>query len=66
MRATMDKNKRTQMLHQIHELIAADAPYSFMFNRKFTLYANTARVKKKQELLKYDVGINTWTLEPQK
>ncbi|MBU6376541.1 MAG: peptide ABC transporter substrate-binding protein [Bdellovibrionales bacterium] len=66
MRGTMDKNRRTEMLQQIHELIAADAPYSFMFNRKFTLYAHTARVKKKQELLKYDVGINTWTLEPPK
>ena len=65
MRGTMDTARRTAMLHKIHELIAADAPYSFMFNRKFTLYANTARVRKKQELLKYDVGINTWTLQPQ-
>ena len=65
MRATMDQAKRTTMLREIHEMIAADAPYSFMFNRKFTLYANTARVRKKQELLKYDVGINTWTLQPQ-
>ncbi len=62
MRATMDQGKRTRMLNEIHELIAADAPYSFMFNRKFSLYAHTARVKKKQDLLKYDVGINTWTL----
>lgn len=67
MRATMDPAKRTKMLNQIHEMIAADAPYSFMFNRKFTLYAHTARVQKKQDLLNYDVGINTWTLQqPQK
>jgi len=63
MRATMDKTKRTKMLQQIHEMIAEDAPYAFMFNRKYTLYAHTARVKKKQDLLKYDVGINTWKLE---
>jgi microcin C transport system substrate-binding protein len=62
MRATMDTKKRTKMLQQIHELIAADAPYSFLFNRKFTLYAHTARIQKKQDLLNYADGVNTWTL----
>jgi peptide/nickel transport system substrate-binding protein/microcin C transport system substrate-binding protein len=64
MRATMDVEKRRQMLHEIHELIAEDAPYTFLFNRRFTLYAHTSRVQKKQDLLKYDLGMDTWTLLP--
>jgi peptide/nickel transport system substrate-binding protein/microcin C transport system substrate-binding protein len=63
MRASMDAKKRQKMLNHIHELIAEDAPYSFMFNRKYTLYANTKRLKKGKDTLKYAIGVNTWKIE---
>jgi microcin C transport system substrate-binding protein len=63
MRASMDAKKRQKMLNQIHELIAEDAPYSFMFNRKFSLYANTKRLKKQKDTLKYAIGVNTWKIQ---
>ncbi|MFN7683846.1 MAG: peptide-binding protein [Oligoflexia bacterium] len=63
MRVTLDKTKRKRLLHQIHEQIAEDAPYSFMFNRKYTLYGNTRRMAKQKPTLKYGVGFNTWKLQ---
>jgi microcin C transport system substrate-binding protein len=62
MRSSMDQSRRQKILHQIHELIAADAPYSFMFNRKYTLYANTRRLEKKADSLKFGLGLNTWKI----
>jgi microcin C transport system substrate-binding protein len=65
MRASMDKSKRQKLLNRIHELIADDAPYSFMFNRRYTLYANTRRLKKRKDTLKYAIGVNTWKIQSQ-
>ncbi len=62
MRATMDEKARQKILHQIHEQIAADQPYTFLFNRKFSMYAHTARMDKKQDTLKYAIGSNTWKI----
>lgn len=62
-RKTMDEGKRMKIAHQIHEIIAADQPYSFMFNSKFTLYAHTARIKKTKDTFKYAVGVDTWKVE---
>ena len=65
LRKTMNEPKRREMLHKLHEIIAADQPYSFLFNRKFTMYAHTSRIKKAQDTLKYAVGINTWMIKPE-
>lgn len=62
-RVTLDKKKRMELSHKAHELIAADQPYSFFFNNKFTIYANTARIKKMKDTFKYDIGVDTWTVD---
>lgn len=64
LRVTMDKNKRRTFYHKAHEIIAADQPYSFFFNSKFTLYANTTRIKKQKDTFKFDVGKDTWKIAP--
>ena len=63
-RGTMDAKARLPLMRKIHELIAADQPYSFLFNSKSTLYGNTKRIKKPFGLtLKYDVASETWLME---
>jgi peptide/nickel transport system substrate-binding protein/microcin C transport system substrate-binding protein len=41
-------------------MIADDAPYVFMFNRKFEFYANSAKVKKPTETFNYNFGYRAW------
>lgn len=62
MRVNMNANARKKMLNQIHEMIAADQPYSFLFNRKFVLYGASARVQRPKDTLKYNVGMSTWSI----
>ena len=63
LRKEMDVKKRLPMLHRVHELIAEDQPYSFLFNRKFYLYAVNARIHRPQDSLKFDTGASTWSVE---
>ena len=63
-RTEMDKKKRIPILRKVYRLIAEDAPYVFMFNDKFTLYANTSRVKKVKPTYKFDVGTSYWWIQP--
>jgi peptide/nickel transport system substrate-binding protein/microcin C transport system substrate-binding protein len=60
-RNEVDRSKRIKMLHRVYEMIAADAPYIFMFNDKFNLYANSDKVVKTGPTMKYDVGMDIWT-----
>lgn len=62
-RVEMSKTKRAEKLQKVYELIAADAPYVFMFNDRYTFYGTTARVKKAADTLKYDTGSDYWWLE---
>ncbi len=63
-RGEMDKQKRIPLLREVYRKIAEDAPYTFMFNRKHTLYAHTKRIQKVQETYNYTVGYNFWWMQP--
>ena len=63
MRGTMDKVKRQKLLNLIHEEIATDQPYSFLFNKKFVFYGHSKSVRKKKDTFKYSIGLDTWTLQ---
>src|SRR5690606_18399645 len=43
-RRTLDREKRIKMWQEVYKLIADDAPYAFMFNSEYELYANTSRM----------------------
>jgi ABC-type transport system substrate-binding protein len=60
---TLDRKKRIAKLHRVHELIAEDQPYSFLFNQKYWLYVNSNRVEKPSDTLKYAIGWNTWSIK---
>ncbi len=62
-RGEMDKQKRLPLLREVYRKIAEDAPYTFMFNRKHSLYAHTTRVQKVQETYNYTVGYNFWWIQ---
>jgi microcin C transport system substrate-binding protein len=62
-RVTMDKEKRIPILQKVYELIAADVPYIFMFNSKYSFYIHTSRVKKKQDTYNYGIGQRYWKLD---
>lgn len=62
-RTIFDKKRRIPLLQKVFELIAADAPYAFLFNDRYDLYANTARIKKPKDTFKYEIGTNYWWTE---
>jgi ABC-type transport system substrate-binding protein len=62
MRIQLDKKKRLKLFWKLSELIADDQPYTFLFNRKFSVYAHSARIKKAQDTLKYSIGSDTWSV----
>ncbi len=63
-RGTMDKKKRIPILRKVYELIAADAPYVFLFNDKYALYGNTAKMGKPKDTFKYSIGTSYWWVKP--
>ena len=63
-RGTMDKKKRIPILRKIYELIAADAPYVFLFNDKYALYGYTAKIGKTKDTFKYSIGTTYWWAKP--
>ena len=63
-RVEMNAGKRHRMWTKIDRLIAEDAPYSFMFNEKFALYAHTKRVKMVKATYKYGIGTDYWWIAP--
>lgn len=63
-RKELDKDKRIKLLSQVYQKIADDAPYAFLFNEKYVLYANTARMKMEKPTYKYDVGTGFWWVTP--
>lgn len=63
LRGSMDEKVRRKYYHELHRLIMADQPYSFLFNRKFTLYAVTSRVQRPKDTFKYSIGAETWWLK---
>lgn len=55
-----DKKKRVALLQKVYESIADDAPYVFMFNDRYSFYANSNKVEKPADTLKYEVGSKYW------
>lgn len=63
-RQEMNREKRIPLLRKVYEEIAADAPYVFMFNEKFSFYANSAKIEKPADTFKYDTGWDYWWVKP--
>ena len=63
-RMTVDRSKRMKMLRTVFEKIAADAPYAWLFNDKFDLYAVSGRLQQPADTFKYEIGLRTWWLKP--
>ena len=55
-----NKAKRIAKMHQIYRQIAADAPYAWLFNDKYFLYAHSNRVEKPADTFNYEVGFDYW------
>lgn len=63
-RAELDRKKRIPLLRKVYERVANDAPYAFMFNEKYSLYANSARMGKPADTFNYSIGYDYWWLKP--
>lgn len=59
-RGELNAKKRTEIFKKAYTLIADDAPYVFLFNRKYEYYAISNRTKSPGETFKYDFGYRTW------
>ncbi len=57
-----DKSKRVKAFHEIHELIAEDAPYVFLYEPKYSMYAVSKRVVRPKDTYNYSVGPRYWSL----
>lgn len=62
-RKTYEKEKRIPLLQKAHALIAADYPYIFWFNPKYSLYGHSKRVEKPKDTFKYGIGQKYWKLK---
>lgn len=65
-RTELDKKKRIKLFQKVYALVAADYPYAFLFNRKFVLYAHTARMRMAKPTFKYTIGTDFWWIDPKK
>lgn len=61
-RQTLDRTKRMELARRIQKLIYEDQPYSFMTERKFTLYGHQSSVKKPKDTFNYSIGTSFWKL----
>jgi peptide/nickel transport system substrate-binding protein/microcin C transport system substrate-binding protein len=59
----MDKQKRIPLLREVYKTIAADAPYAFLFNDQYALYAHSSRIKMAKPSYKFSVGTDYWSVE---
>lgn len=62
-RITMDPEKRKPILHRVYKLIAEDAPYIFLFNRKFDVYGYQDGLWRPKDTFNYTVGTTYWKYE---
>lgn len=58
--AETDKKKRIPIYRKIYAAIAEDAPYTFMFNNKYALYAVNKRIGLPNDTFKYRIGTDMW------
>lgn len=59
---TVNKASRLKKFHKIHAMIADDAPYIFLFEPKYSLYAVSKRLIRPKDTFNYSVGPRTWAL----
>ncbi len=57
-----DRSQRIPLIQRASELIAADAPYLFLFCGRESLYAHNSRIKKEKDTYQYGIGSHYWTL----
>ena len=62
-RVTLDKKKRIPILRKVYSLIADDAPYIFMFNKKFDLYAYQGDIDRPKPTFNYTIGTHYWKMK---
>lgn len=62
-RFELDKKKRIEILRDVYRRIAADAPYAFLFNDRYVLYAHSAKVKRPKDTYRYTVAPWLWWAE---
>ncbi|MCY4524295.1 MAG: ABC transporter substrate-binding protein, partial [Halobacteriovoraceae bacterium] len=62
-RITMDRKKRVKILHKVYKEIAEDYPYVFFFNKKYSFYGHTDRIRKKKDTYVYSLGMYYWWLQ---
>lgn len=58
--AELDKKKRIQIYRKVYAMIAEDAPYAFLFNDKFILYAVNKGIGLPKDTYKFAVGSDYW------
>lgn len=56
----MDQKKRVEIYRKVYALIADDAPYAFLFNDKYILYAVSKKIGMPKDTFKYKVGREFW------
>ena len=59
-REEMDPAKRKALWQKFSRLVADDAPYAFMFNRKFDLYVVNKKIGAEKPTYNYDIGYMYW------
>lgn len=62
-RTQFDRNDRIKTLQKVYELIADDAPYLFLFNRKYSLYGTRKRIGIPKDTYKFAVGTTYWWIK---
>jgi len=60
--AITDRSKRLAEYHKIHAMVAEDAPYIFLFEPKYELYAVSSRIKRPKDTYVYSRGVQTWSM----
>ena len=64
-RSTLDVSKRNEHARKLQRLIYEDQPYSFLTERKYTLYAHQNTLKKQKDTYNYSIGRTFWKFNPQ-
>lgn len=62
-RKLYDREQRIEILRKVHAIIAADYPYIFFFNKRYSLYGHSKRISKPKETFRYGIGTQFWTVE---
>ena len=63
-RQILDDDKRKVLWKKVYRLIAEDAPYVFLFNKKYWHYAISSDLGQVKETFVYDIGLRTWFTKP--